>query len=1295
MIFSLKKTKNVFNMHILFYILIFFCKNTLGSIPPCNYPLSKRLNNGNNLLICSSGIFFYDSNFEKIINSINTTECSGDCVFSTAYSQFLEEDDGYVVVLHKGINYIFYENGDFITDFSLSYYSEGKPYSIICYEHLNELYHYSIIYTSSKKIIFNIYEFNSISKNINFNNSYYYEKSSTLDIGISCELMKYFNHNVFTCYYGDNITFYLSNFNISNNFEYISDLGTKSFNIHGNGYYKSDVMTNSREISVGCIGRGSHYCIEYNIKENKSTQHQKINTDGSSTNALLYMVKYFPETNEFIAGCFTGKTFYYFIYYPNLSKSNVKKKDNILYNDCNSPLILDIIYSTKINDYLILTSESNNCGKIFSINKINDIFFDNFEIFDHIPEGYFLTNNSTKIIEKCYSDCKTCEKKEIIGNTNCKTCKNNTYLDLGNCLSSCENGVFIDREEIKRCKCSNIKCEFCSIESKALDLCITCNKELGYYQIENDTIYNNSFINCYKDPDNYYLYKDNDTYIYKPCHKNCKKCIELGDEINNKCLECNVNMSFLDDFPNIKNCYNICEFFYYFDSDNNFCCTKEKKCPENYNFVIKNKNKCIDDCKKDNLYKFQYKNECYISCPEHTELVFDNICNDAKKEFNLIDFLRQKGDIETENEETKEQIINEIRAAISDHSIDSLIDDILKEGGEDLTIIKKDIKYQISSSTNQNFNEYKNISNIKLGKCENKLKQIYNINPNEPLLIFKIDIIIEGFSSAIVEYEVYHPNTKEKLDLKYCEKEQIDISIPVSIDENILFKYDQKNEFYNDICSTYTTDKGTDITLNDRQNEFINNNMTLCEPDCDYNNYDFKYEKVVCRCNIKINFANIYDISIDTEKLINKFNVKKLINLKIIKCYKKVFNKNALINNIGSYILLSIIFIYSIHLIVFIFLGYKNLKKAIEKILNEKESKKEINIILTKGEINIINDSNKEKIDNIKRNNEKEIEKNNIGIIINDIKPISDNKKNKKKRRSIKNRPVVLIDSKDSKSPSSLRDINSILPLNISKTINDLSINNNENLQNINKTNKNNSELYKSNNIIKLNDYELNVCLYKTALLYDKRTFFQYYWSLLRTKHILIFAIVSSDDYNSQIIKLCIFIFSFAEYYAVNALFFNEETLHNIYIEKGIYDIVYQLPQIIYASIISSIINIIIKFFSLTEKDVIELKNNKNEKNLIIKLNELLNCLIIKFILFFMISFLFLAFFWLYLSCFGVIYKNTQVYLLKDTLISFGLSLIYPFFIYLLPGIFRIPSLRAKNSKKECLYKISKIIQSI
>ena len=60
---------------------------------------------------------------------------------------------------------------------------------------------------------------------------------------------------------------------------------------------------------------------------------------------------------------------------------------------------------------------------------------------------------------------------------------------------------------------------------------------------------------------------------------------------------------------------------------------------------------------------------------------------------------------------------------------------------------------------------------------------------------------------------------------------------------------------------------------------------------------------------------------------------------------------------------------------------------------------------------------------------------------------------------------------------------------------------------------------------------------------------------------------------------------------------------------------------------------------------------------------------------------------------FGAIYRNTQLHLLKDTLISFGLSLIYPFFIYLLPGLFRIPALSDEKKSSKCLYKFSKVLQ--
>ena len=94
--------------------------------------------------------------------------------------------------------------------------------------------------------------------------------------------------------------------------------------------------------------------------------------------------------------------------------------------------------------------------------------------------------------------------------------------------------------------------------------------------------------------------------------------------------------------------------------------------------------------------------------------------------------------------------------------------------------------------------------------------------------------------------------------------------------------------------------------------------------------------------------------------------------------------------------------------------------------------------------------------------------------------------------------------------------------------------------------------------------------------------------------------------------------------------------------------------------------------------------------NIEIQLNKKLK---IKFALYFIISSIFLLFFWYYISMFCAIYVNTQIHLIKDILISYSLSLFYPFAIYLLPGIFRIPSL--SNSKREYLYQISKIVQLI
>ena len=231
----------------------------------------------------------------------------------------------------------------------------------------------------------------------------------------------------------------------------------------------------------------------------------------------------------------------------------------------------------------------------------------------------------------------------------------------------------------------------------------------------------------------------------------------------------------------------------------------------------------------------------------------------------------------------------------------------------------------------------------------------------------------------------------------------------------------------------------------------------------------------------------------------------------------------------------------------------------------------------------------------------------------------------------------------------------------------------------------------------KYNEYELNGLDYEEAKKIDKRTYFQYYFGLLKRKQLLIFTFYTSTDYNSRILKISLFLFSFALYITINALFFNDDTMHKIYEDQGSFNFLYNLPKILYSTIISSIINFIIVFLSLTEKDIIKIKKKFDEKkedlNSIIKNTE--KCLKIKIIIFFVFNFLFILFFWYYLSSFCAVYQNTQKHLFKDVSISFSLSLLYPFGLALLPGIFRIPALNHENENRKCLYNFSKIMQLI
>ena len=181
--------------------------------------------------------------------------------------------------------------------------------------------------------------------------------------------------------------------------------------------------------------------------------------------------------------------------------------------------------------------------------------------------------------------------------------------------------------------------------------------------------------------------------------------------------------------------------------------------------------------------------------------------------------------------------------------------------------------------------------------------------------------------------------------------------------------------------------------------------------------------------------------------------------------------------------------------------------------------------------------------------------------------------------------------------------------------------------------------------------------------------------------------------YNSKIIKIDLFVFGFSFYYAINTAFYSDEIIHKVYKDKGSYNLKYQFPFIIYSSLISFVLNILFKILSLANDIILSLKQINSINDMKIKAKNLGKKLRIKFILYFIITFILLVFFWYYISMFGAVYKNNQYLLLYNVLISLLLSILYPFGIYAISGLLKILSLSENKKERKCFYNFSKILQ--
>ena len=186
---------------------------------------------------------------------------------------------------------------------------------------------------------------------------------------------------------------------------------------------------------------------------------------------------------------------------------------------------------------------------------------------------------------------------------------------------------------------NKVKCAECNAESNELGLCLSCNG--GYKKVNYTTLYP-KFLDCLEEsnPILKKFFYNKTSQEYKPCYKTCKKCVMEGNAEEHNCLECETGYMFRPGNNPKNNCVVYSEF-YYISSYNQYKALDILQCPDEAKYLIKDKKSCIDDCTKDEQYKYLYNGNCVKECPSHTSIeesickVESDKCCYGEKELNL------------------------------------------------------------------------------------------------------------------------------------------------------------------------------------------------------------------------------------------------------------------------------------------------------------------------------------------------------------------------------------------------------------------------------------------------------------------------------------------------------------------------------------------------------------------------------------------------------------------------------------------------------------------------------------
>ena len=562
--------------------------------------------------------------------------------------------------------------------------------------------------------------------------------------------------------------------------------------------------------------------------------------------------------------------------------------------------------------------------------------------------------------------------------------------------------------------------------------------------------------------------------------------------------------------------------------------------------------------------------------------------------------------------------------------------------------------------------------------------------------------------------EIKYINSKN-FDFSFCSKDPILFEDEIKID-NLRYNYtdnktldintllygrkygidlfDIYNDFFNDICFKFKSEKGSDVTLESRVEDYYQN-ITFCDEkeSSHYLGYNYSENKrtISYRCaygfykneNEKSSYIDIVDSEIKEYVSVS--------NVKVITCYKQFLNLKDIIKNYGGGICIIVLIIQIICFLLFCFLGIKYIRRQLEdlfylgsEIIKRKSLMKETNLNIEKeNDTNTnLNSSNQEKLP--KLNNEVKNEANPPKKEINTEN--TDDKikvENKIEGRNKNNEQKVIIDDKDLKNKYFGSNLTSST---IRKERPKKSEYDKETNADIKSVKSEASQLYEYEN------EELNELPYDKAIKNDKRSFCGYYCNILLISHIILNVFFRRKDYNLFVVKLGLLFMTFPINLTFNIFFFTNEKIKLTYV-KSIDEISAfwsNIANTIYSSILSSFFLILLKYISLTHNSIRSLRKIKDVNLAKQKSVCLLRWIKVRIFLYYILSFIILIIFGFYILCFCAVFENTQIVLVKSTFTSWLFSLIIPFIICFITSLFRS---WAFCCKCKCFYVMKQLFQ--